>query len=398
MARPIIPRDVMEYVLGAHGGHGGGAPGAPAPVRSGPVKMGPADTEAFGAALAGDREGRESAVLAQNLSRAAALYRGEQVGSPAVAVPDNVRDFILRRQLAGEDAAARAAKEPAPSEWGAPGLTRPEALAQGWAKKPEHKEPDPLAELKGRKLKAEVEKLEGGGEPKTRPTKAQIARGSALGIHPAEGEDSQHFEAAIRSAGQRDRSLDIAEDNAKARREAADAKRRMVSDAQVKAISDYDRGIRILEDVIREKPEIDTGPAANAQNWVAQRLGVDDPQVSSYKSQVNDFLAQYIRSISGAATTDKERAFLLQNMPKLSDADDVFKAKADRTIKRLRELRAVEVDLIRRQGKDTAQFEDAPVMDRGEGMPAPPNAKRPRRTVDGETREWDGKAWVPVGA
>jgi hypothetical protein len=323
------------------------------------------DTAGLDQALVVDRARAQQNADRANYSRAAALYRGEQVGGPAMPeVPSAVQEYVTKRQMAMPkadplDVLDKATKIEDTRGKGPRELAAAEAKARSDAE-----------------VRAEERKWKEGESEKDRASRERAAR---------------------LSAGQRDRSLDIAEDNAKARREAADAKRRMVSDAQVKAIADYDRGIRILEDVVREKPQIDTGPMANARNWVAQKVGADDPQVSSYKAQVNDFLAQYIRSISGAATTDKERAFLLQNMPKMSDADDVFKAKADRTMKRLRELRALELDLIKRQGKDTSEFEEAPIMDRGPGMPPPPNAKRPQRTVNGETREWDGKVWVPVG-
>lgn len=270
-----IPADIIEYLLaGAHGGHGGAAPrAAPSPSIPGPsgfdppspsgariedvppvpipqfigptprasgsgghgshgAKAGTAaklpgvsgrqalpvtadDLAAFEAALAADRGSEGDNALGQNLARAASIYRGNRNPGPvAVPVPSEMRDWVLKRGLRAEDAAAKAGAEssaaaralaerdnaPAPEEWGAPrGLTRAEAVKWLGTKK-EPKPEDPLGPLKERKIKAEVAKLEGGGEPKTRPTAEQVSRGKALGIVPAEGEDSQHFEDAIRAA------------------------------------------------------------------------------------------------------------------------------------------------------------------------------------------------------
>ncbi len=68
--------------------------------------------------------------------------------------------------------------EPAPPEWGAPGgYTKGQALRAGFGKAPK-----------------------GEGEHKKPPTPEQITRGKALGVLPAEDEDSVHYEGAIRAA------------------------------------------------------------------------------------------------------------------------------------------------------------------------------------------------------
>src|SRR6266542_2044203 len=140
--------DDMEAFLamlqGAHGAHGGGSPAAAGTAaraaRVGPAPFGPDESSAFDSALAEDRKTQDRSALAQNLFNAGAIFQGQPAKAPvSAAVPSEMQKFVMKRQLAHEGAAAAEAKQPAPAEWGAPtGLTRPEALGQGWAKKSEH--------------------------------------------------------------------------------------------------------------------------------------------------------------------------------------------------------------------------------------------------------------------
>jgi hypothetical protein len=139
-------------------------------------------------------------------------------------------------------------------------------------------------------------------------------------------------------------------------------KRKMLSDGQVKILSEYDSGIAMLGDIAKAKAGVDTGPAAARRNKIAGALGLDDPQVTAFRAMVGDQLASYIRSISGAAASDRERAFLMQNIPKPEDNDDTFNAKLGVVTDRLTKLRDIELNLFGAQGKDIAAFNegDAP--------------------------------------
>jgi hypothetical protein len=140
--------------------------------------------------------------------------------------------------------------------------------------------------------------------------------------------------------------------------EVAERKRVMLSDGQVKTIAQYDSFIDALKDIQARKSQIDTGPVAARRNRLAGAIGLDDPQVSSFRATVGDSLATYIRGLSGAAVSDKERAFLLGNVPKLEDNDAVFSAKLNAVMERLQRLREMEIDLFGRQGKDVSGFGD----------------------------------------
>lgn len=135
-------------------------------------------------------------------------------------------------------------------------------------------------------------------------------------------------------------------------------KRKMLSDGQVKILAGYDNGIAMLEDIAKAKGEVDTGPAAARRNAMANALGLDDPKVTSFRAMVGDQLAAYIRGISGAAASDRERAFLMQNIPKIDDNDEVFAAKLQVVTERLARLREIELDLFGKQGKDVAAFKE----------------------------------------
>jgi hypothetical protein len=88
----------------AHGAHGGGA-GLPTKPKVPPemaaflsARLEQEDLPEIDAALAKDEEAKGLGALSQNLSRAAALYRGERVGPMAVPVPDALRQFVTRKQ------------------------------------------------------------------------------------------------------------------------------------------------------------------------------------------------------------------------------------------------------------------------------------------------------------
>lgn len=139
----------------------------------------------------------------------------------------------------------------------------------------------------------------------------------------------------------------------------AERKRTMLSDGQIKILAQYDTGLDSLKNIMAQKAAIDTGPAASKRNQLASKVGLDDPGVSSFRASVGDSLATYIRSLSGAAVSDRERAFLVQNVPKMEDNDQVFNAKLKTVMDRLERLRAIEIDLFGKQGKNISSFGEA---------------------------------------
>jgi hypothetical protein len=158
------------------------------------------DHSGFDAAAAKDRESAGYGAIGQNLSRAAALIRGEQVGEMTTPPNDELRTWVLRKQMGahGGDPLDRLGKvagiakdlrptkdtipnpdnDPAPPEWGAlPGMTRGQAIQSGYAKRSEPKAEDPMKAPPSETLKAELRR--NGKNPDIYPTTGAAL--SALG-------------------------------------------------------------------------------------------------------------------------------------------------------------------------------------------------------------------------
>lgn len=156
--------------------------------------------------------------------------------------------------------------------------------------------------------------------------------------------------------------------------------RALLSDKEVAELSDIDKSLSVLNRIKAEKPNINTGPASAAQSWAAQLVGMDDSEKSAFKALVGDQLAQYIKSISGAAVSEQEAQRLLQNIPKISDQDETFTTKLAELEKTLREGRQIRTQNLRRRGKDVSQFQ-APASGSSEGQK---QVTRTGRTKDGK--------------
>lgn len=129
----------------------------------------------------------------------------------------------------------------------------------------------------------------------------------------------------------------------------------------IKAMKNGDKGVG----------GIATGKMENMRNSAAQMIDVGDPKVSTFKAMVGTQLADYIKSISGAAVSDQERAFLLQNVPSMGDDDETFNAKLDKVTERLTGNRARFIDNVAGSGrKVTDEF-------RNVGAPPAPAASGP---------------------
>lgn len=133
------------------------------------------------------------------------------------------------------------------------------------------------------------------------------------------------------------------------------------SEKSVEQLVQYDTALSLLEDIKKRKPKFNTGRFESAKNAGAQLIGVDDPEYSAFKADVNDQLAQYIKSISGAAASDKERGFLSQIQISTNDNDKTFMAKLESAINKIKNARAAHVEAQERIGKDMSQFQETVV-------------------------------------
>jgi hypothetical protein len=130
-----------------------------------------------------------------------------------------------------------------------------------------------------------------------------------------------------------------------------------LSEKQVKDLTAFDEGISLLDNISATKDKFDTGPVSSRQNALAQMFGMDDAQKSAFKADVQSNVANYIKSISGAAVSENERKYLLQNMPNMTDNDATFAAKLKTVRDRLERNRNVFLTNVKKSGKNTKEFE-----------------------------------------
>lgn len=135
------------------------------------------------------------------------------------------------------------------------------------------------------------------------------------------------------------------------------AQQQKLSEKQVKDLTSYDQGIALLSNIEATKSQFDTGPLSSRQNAAAQMFGMDDAQKSAFKADVQSNVAEYIKSISGAAVSDTERKYLLQNMPNMTDNDATFSAKLKKVKDRLERNRDLFLNNVKASGKNTSEFE-----------------------------------------
>ena len=104
--------------------------------------------------------------------------------------------------------------------------------------------------------------------------------------------------------------------------------------------------------------EINTGPLENLIGWMAGKIGTQSPEWSKFKATAGSQLADYIKSISGGAVSETERASLLQNVPSADDDDEEFVAKLQAVNDILKTKLATMKAGYKAAGRDTAIFDD----------------------------------------
>lgn len=111
-----------------------------------------------------------------------------------------------------------------------------------------------------------------------------------------------------------------------------------LSDQQVAEITSLDNigsGLDRLESTATNMTKY-LGPySSKLENFKQMVPGMErDPKFVAFQSDIGSAIADYIKSVSGAAVSDQERAFLLQNRPTIDDKPNEFLAK----IKTAREI------------------------------------------------------------
>lgn len=162
-----------------------------------------------------------------------------------------------------------------------------------------------------------------------------------------------------------------------------------LSDKQVTDITAIDNSLDTLATIKGLKSKMDTGKMSAAQNTLAQAIGVDDPNKSAFKSLVQDQLAQYIKSISGAAVSDTERKFLLENLPNVSDNDKTFNAKLEAVQNRLSQSRKRTLENLSKKGKNVSDFSRQELNTTSSSKPKTVQQNGHTYTLNEETGEYE---------
>jgi len=136
-------------------------------------------------------------------------------------------------------------------------------------------------------------------------------------------------------------------------------------------LQNYDDAIKLIDYIQKEKAanKYETGRIRSAKERAreffseaeSQFLGtdfVDDPNAGylAWEGEVNRNLADYIKRISGAAASDKERAFLSRVEVSTNDTSEVFDKKLQNAKDRLEKARESALEYQRRLGKDVEEF------------------------------------------
>lgn len=182
-------------------------------------------------------------------------------------------------------------------------------------------------------------------------------------------------------------SLAIRGEALEAKKNEKQTKMEMPSDKQTQTITDLDNIIQAAEDVKRGKVTVHTGPFAAFRNAVAREIGWDDPKVTAFRAQVGEQLADYVKSKTGAAASNQERAFLMDNIPNMSDNDETFTEKLRRFKMKAEQIRARTLQNIEAQGKNVSGFTSTETK-----KPEAPYGMRVER--NGVNYIWNGTKYV----
>ncbi len=139
-----------------------------------------------------------------------------------------------------------------------------------------------------------------------------------------------------------------------------------LSDVEVEAITAFDDGVRILDDIDailkEDKGEVNDllGPYAsrieNASDWIP---GTEmDEKFVRTQQLVGIQLADYVKSISGSAVSEQEAARLLKNIPNMTDKPKAFKTKLNQFRKDLAEAKELKLRNIGKQKKSAKKYMD----------------------------------------
>jgi hypothetical protein len=337
------------------------------------------DAEALHSALAADRKRAGFGAMGQNLSRAAALIRGEKVGGMALPpMDDGMKEWLSRQGLAKQRAEGE--RDERNYNW-------------------DREKHGIGVEMKGRELES-----------------AAAQREAERAARDAERDEDRAFR---REEGDRNRAV-----QREGRRDAAEGRQilneeRAARGEQRKTEADAKRYIsenftdtakplppQVLADL--QKRDSATAVVLDNADQLERLLSEGGPAVWGQRAGQMEMLANNIwtelKDIKNLGVLAGPDMGILQGI--LADPTQMRSMVKDATAVRdftqiVRQFKQRMKDDIRRRVKNYGAepvegglYYDAPAGD----VPQPSATGRPRRTdiTSGVTKEWDGKAWIPV--
>lgn len=142
-----------------------------------------------------------------------------------------------------------------------------------------------------------------------------------------------------------------------------------LSDKQVETITSLDSTLRSMSRIDEYFKDTKTGPVIGRLQTVAQLADQAPEMFTKLKVEADNMLANYVKFISGAQVSDRERAMFEKMMPRVNDAPGVFKNKLeafnriisehrDDLLNRIKTGQPIKAETIKAIEEAAANFED----------------------------------------
>ena len=126
-------------------------------------------------------------------------------------------------------------------------------------------------------------------------------------------------------------------------------------------MSDLDTIKEHMEKIAKLKDKVNTGAVTNAlTSFAGKWISGDIPseERTKLKTMTTHTLANYIKSISGAAVSEQEAKRLQEGIPNMSDDDAVFVQKMEAFNTLLAAMREEKIKALESTGRDISKFQD----------------------------------------
>lgn len=153
----------------------------------------------------------------------------------------------------------------------------------------------------------------------------------------------------------------------------------------VEKIAGYDvalGSVKSLQDYAAAKG-IQPGKIKTVVQDFAKNFGAQSPEYARFQAEIGSNVAEYIKAMSGAATSDQERTELNKNIPTTADSPDAFAEKMEWFEGYVARKRNTLVDTLRKSQYDTTGF-DGETPTPAPGKAAVPSASNLVRVSNGK--------------